>query len=161
MYTEPPITTRRPVRQFRRMPMAGSSDKESVLPHVNPSLLSRQPQPQMASHLAHLGYRQSGSSDVVVDIPFFEASLCFALVVYLFEAYLDLRQYRRIRGRGGVVPTEIRTLVDEIDAQKKAQPTKTDTDGDETEEPMMTKFESAAVKAKVNKRGVETLPTVD
>ena len=116
----------------------------------------------MAPLLSQWGYRQSGSSEVATEVPFFEASLCFALVVYLFEAYLDLRQYRRIRGRGGVVPTEIRTLVEEIDAQKKGEATKTDADGDETEELMMSKFESAAAKAKVTtSASLSTLPTLD
>ena len=52
------------------------------------------------------GYRQADWTES--SIPFLELALLFAVVVYVFETYLDVRQYSRIKQRGGVVPPELR-----------------------------------------------------
>jgi len=51
------------------------------------------------------------------ELPILELAIVFALVVYLWETYLDTRQRSRLASKGGVVPSKLAALVKKLDEE--------------------------------------------
>ena len=64
------------------------------------------------------------------DIPVMYLSLTFTLVMYLWETYLDFRKHNRLKSKlSASVPTQLKSLVESIDAEALANKGKKSTVG--------------------------------
>ena len=64
------------------------------------------------------------------DIPVMHIFLIFTLVMYLWETYLDFRKHNRLKSKlSASVPTQLKSLVESIDAEALANKGKKSTIG--------------------------------